>query len=565
MVDDHHEPPSDAELTGFLRNPGSGAWVEELYRRHRSAVLSYAYACCRDPRTAGDLTSEAFARALRNVQSGSGPKAAWRPYLLTVVRRTAADWADAARRSDLSPEFERWLAQLPEGREADSSAARMLLLEDGSLVLRAFRSLPERWQTVLWHTEVEGDLAREVGRLLGAGDVAALAERARHGLLETCLAALNDHAVSDACRRYRPMLGAVVRTGRRSTEDFDRHLARCPRCRGTLTELTDLDEGLGPALSAVVLLWGSRAYAAARMTEAGVRAAGAVSGAPKGGARTWLSWAGGSPLRSGAVAGGIVTAVGLAVLTLPTSSDGRGTERSSVQTQAVQSYTAVAEPPPVTARPSPPTRSRPADPSTAAASPTASAGPAASHRARLGTVTWAGTLRNTGLGTQCVGSAGTRVVQNPCDGGRDQVWEAVSLGRNRGYSLLRNAATGECVDYSSSRRRVRQNAVNLAVTTGPCQHSGTGQLFRFEPFPGATDGSLLLRAEAVDGKPWDEMQLGMLDWPEGNTPSATNASVVLTYNYYNSPRLRYFAEEPPYGPAPNPSVPAGATAIAAAP
>ncbi|MFE1315862.1 sigma-70 family RNA polymerase sigma factor [Streptomyces sp. NPDC058755] len=571
MADDHHEPPSDAELTGFLRNPGSGAWAEELYRRHRLAVLSYAYACCRDPRTAGDLTSEAFARALRTVRSGSGPKAAWRPYLLMVVRRTAADWADTTRRSDLSPEFERWLAQLPEGRGADSSAARMLLLEEGSLVLRAFRSLSERRQTVLWHTAVEGDPARSVGLLLGAGegDVATLAERARDGLRETCLAALDDHAGSDACRRYRPMLGAVVRTGWCSTEDFDRHLVKCPRCRGALTELTHLDEGLGPALSAAVLLWGSRAYTAARMTEAGVRATGAsrASEAPEGGARPdgrtpWRSWTGRSPLRSGAVAGGIVAAVGLAVLALPLGPDGRGTAHSSAQAQVVRTRTVVAEPPPVTVTATP---SRPAEPSTAPASPTESVGPAASHRASLGAVTWTGTLRSAGLGTQCVEPVGTRVVQNPCDGGEDQIWETVSLDRNRGYSLLRNAATGACVDYGASRRRERQNAVNLAVTMGPCQPSGAGQLFRFEQLQGASDSSLLVRAEADDGKPWDEMQLGMLDWWEGNTPPATNASVVLTYNYYNSPRLRYFAEAPTYGPTPTPSAPAGATAAAATP
>ncbi|MEU1404810.1 sigma-70 family RNA polymerase sigma factor [Streptomyces sp. NPDC005728] len=576
MADDHHQPPSDAELTGFLTDPGSSDWVEKLHRRHRSAVLSYAYACCRDPRTAEDLTSEAFARALQTVRSGSGPKAAWRPYLLTVVRRTAADWADTTRRSDLSPEFQRWLAQLPEGPGTDSSAARMLLLEEGSLVLRAFRSLPERRQTALWHTVVEGDPARSVGLLLGAGegDVATFAERAREGLRETCLAALDDHAGSDACRRYRPMLGAVVRTGRRSTEDFDRHLVKCPRCRGALTELTDLDEELGPALSAAVLLWGSRAYTAARMTEAGVRAAGAsrASTAPEGGARpdgrtAWRSWAGGFPLRSGAVAGGIVAAIGLAVLALPLGPDGRGTERSSTQTQAVPTRTVVAEPPPVTvtARPSRPAPSRPAEQSTAAASPTAPAGPAASHRARLGAVTWAGTLRNAGFGTQCVEPSGTTVVQNSCDGRRDQIWETVSFDQNRGYSLLRNAATGECVDYGGGQRRVRQNAENLALTTGPCRPSGAGQLFRFEPFQGADDGSFLVRAEADDGKPWDEMQLGMLDWWEGNTPPATNAGVVLTYNYYNSPRLRYFAQEPTYGPAHAASAPAGATAVAATP
>ncbi len=59
------------------------------------------------------------------------------------------------------------LHRSPDTRSCD---ARMRLLEDSSLVLRAFRSLPEHWQTVLWHTEAEGDEARPVARLLGLND-----------------------------------------------------------------------------------------------------------------------------------------------------------------------------------------------------------------------------------------------------------------------------------------------------------------------------------------------------------------------------------------------------------
>ncbi|NUK55980.1 sigma-70 family RNA polymerase sigma factor [Streptomyces lunaelactis] len=455
MANEHDEPPSDAGLTDFLRNPGSGASVEELYRRHRSAVLSYAYVCCRDPHTAEDLTSDVFARALQAVRSGSGPKAAWRPYLLTIVRRTAADWAGTARRTELSPEFERWLANLPESPESESREARMLLLEDSSLVLRAFRSLPERWQTVLWHTGVEGEPARSVGHLLGVGEsgVNSIASRAREGLRETCLAALADHAGTDECRRYSPMLGAVVRrTGRRSTEDFDRHLSECRRCRSALIELTDLNEEPSSVLSAAVLLWGSRAYVAARMTEAGVRAAGAAraSGTPRRGISAdwdtgWRSWATGSPLRSGAVAGGIVAAVGLAVLALPMRSDGPGTGPSSAHAEAVRTRTVHADPPPVTvtARPSPPTSSRPAEASAAAPSRTASAGPSAPHGARLGTVTWSGTLRNAGL-----------VRRDRRHDGRPEL-----VRRQRGSALgnrVVRAGTGPQPAAQRRHRRVRQ-------------------------------------------------------------------------------------------------------------
>lgn len=90
MVDHQDEPPTDVELVAAaLRNPGSDAAVEELYRRRREPVLSYAYTCRRDPRSTEDPTSEAFARAVRDARSGCGPTVARRPYLLTVVRRTA--------------------------------------------------------------------------------------------------------------------------------------------------------------------------------------------------------------------------------------------------------------------------------------------------------------------------------------------------------------------------------------------------------------------------------------------------------------------------------------------
>ncbi|SDO04260.1 DNA-directed RNA polymerase specialized sigma subunit, sigma24 family [Streptomyces sp. cf386] len=541
--------PSDAELADLVRSPGSDAPVAELHRRHRSAVLSYAYACCRTPHSAGELTSQVFARTLIAVRSGSGPRAAWRPYLLTAVRRRAAEWADAEGRTGLSPEFERWLADLPESPESDSVEARMRRMEDGSLVLRAFRSLTERRQTVLWHTEVEGEPARFVGRLLGLdeNDVAPFASRARSGLREACLAVIANQAGTDECRRYGPMLGAVVRrTGRRRTEDFDRHLSRCPRCRTGLDELDALDEGLGPVLSAAVLPWGSTAYGAARMTEAGAGAVGAASDAPGDGVPTdgdtrWRSWTTASPLRSGAVAGGMVAAVGLAVLVLPIRPDDRSEEPSSAQPVAVRTRTVQTEQPPVTvtvtARPSAPRSPHPTEPPTARTSHA----PSASHPAPLGTVTWTGTLRNAGLATKCVESLGTTVVQNTCDGRPGQVWKSVAFEGKPGYGWLRNGATGECVDYLDSPQRMYGNSANVAVVMGPCRRSGEGQLFRFDPFTGG-DHSFLVRAERAPGKPWNEMQLGMLDWyVEGGPPPETNAPVALTFNYYNSPQLRYFA------------------------
>ncbi|HET6354245.1 sigma-70 family RNA polymerase sigma factor [Streptomyces sp.] len=534
--------------------------MEELYRRHRSAVLSYARTCCRDPHTAEDLVSEAFARTLQAVRSGGGPEAAWRPYLLTVVRRVAAEWAGTARRTELSADFEQWLGNLPDSPEAESSEERILRLEDNSLVIRAFRSLPERWQAVLWHTAVEEEPASKVAGLLGMGasGVGSLASRAREGLREAYLAAHVESAlVSEECRRFSSLLGAAVRrSGRRPNKDLDRHLEQCQHCRHALTELTDLNERLGSALPTCLLLWGSSAYVAARMAEAGASAAGAASASgtlggdlsPDGGTGWWPP-AADSPLRSGAFAGGVVTALAVALLVLPMPFGDDGTESSP--SQAAPAVTEVEHAPPVTvtATASQQTPSGRAEPAVHV-SGTASGKPAepSPTGAGLGTVTWSGTLRNAGINTKCVEpadaavtrSVGTAIVQNTCDGSKDQVWQTVWSKNNKDYVRLRNAATGECIDYGAATYHsgaTGKDIIDPAMC--PCRTEGEGQLFRFD----GGDGRYSVRAEQKDGRPWNPMQLGMLDWWEGgDPPPETNAPVVLILDYYNATRLRYLVE-----------------------
>jgi hypothetical protein len=90
-------PPADASLIERMR-VGHDTAYEELYRRHADAVRRYARTCCRDGRTADDLTAEVFARMLQAVRGGSGPEHAVRAYLLTSVRRVAANWTKSAKR-----------------------------------------------------------------------------------------------------------------------------------------------------------------------------------------------------------------------------------------------------------------------------------------------------------------------------------------------------------------------------------------------------------------------------------------------------------------------------------
>jgi hypothetical protein len=117
-----------------------------------------------------------FAHTLQAMRGGSGPRHAVRAYLLTTVRHTAAAWTRTARREQLVDDFAAFAEQAAGGGRAELSDTDTLELgadvramqeAERSLALEAFRSLPERWQAVLWHTEVEDESPSEVATLFG--------------------------------------------------------------------------------------------------------------------------------------------------------------------------------------------------------------------------------------------------------------------------------------------------------------------------------------------------------------------------------------------------------------
>src|SRR5699024_7871091 len=178
-----------------------------LHRRHSGSATALARRMSRNPSDADDLVAEGFTRVFAALQAGRGPDVAFRPYLLSTIRRLAYDRTDRERRE--SPEEMAQEAPAPtspdpilDGFERDAAAA-------------AFSSLPERWRLVLWHTEVEGQTPAEIGALLGmsANSVAALAYRAREGLRQAYLA---EHTPEPSgggreCRRVAGRLSGYVR------------------------------------------------------------------------------------------------------------------------------------------------------------------------------------------------------------------------------------------------------------------------------------------------------------------------------------------------------------------
>ncbi len=219
---------------------------EELYRRHLPAAQRVARRFCR-PADVDDVVSEAFGQLLGQLDRGRGPHSDLRSYLLASVRHEAGRRARKAARGFLTDDetvFER-------ANRGDDEPT----LGEREVVRRAFRSLPERWRTVLWMLEVEGLKPREVATDLDMrpNSVSALAYRARAAFR---VAYLEEHVSQPArdlperCRPTRAHLVDFVRReltlpGRRTVH---LHVRECDACAVVLDELVEVAERI-PALA----------------------------------------------------------------------------------------------------------------------------------------------------------------------------------------------------------------------------------------------------------------------------------------------------------------------------
>ncbi|MFB8243116.1 sigma-70 family RNA polymerase sigma factor [Kitasatospora purpeofusca] len=318
---------SDAALIARLRAGDDGV-VGTLFERHHRAALGYARSLGGMDHRAEDLASEAFVRTLAAVRAGSGPTDSWRPYLLTVVRNTAAAWAASDRRSFPTDDVQDWADEAEHALSPDQILAASA---EHELIVAAFRSLPERWQSVLWHSVVEGLPAEKVAVLLGlsASGVSSLAARAREGLRTAYLTAHLSRAQSAECRAFSGRLASQVRgSNQRRSKALVRHLDECPDCRRCDEELRDVNRRLRLAAVAFVGPWPVGDVAATAL----VPPAGAGPGpsnappphhAPPAAGPSTGAPAGSSKVVVGVLATGTVVLAGLALapFLLPSSPD----------------------------------------------------------------------------------------------------------------------------------------------------------------------------------------------------------------------------------------------------
>jgi RNA polymerase sigma factor (sigma-70 family) len=246
---------SDSELVMQARQ-GDRRSFGTLYLRHHDAAWRVACAAAGSPTDAEDAVAEGFAKVFAALPRMVDRELAFRPYLLACVRNAAVDRHRRTKRIDLRDE-------VPEQAAVAGDPDEVVLADlERNLVGEALRSLPERWRTVLWLTEVEGMTPSEVSSVIGIkpNAVAALSYRAREGLREAYLQA---HVRAEAradCRFTVDRLGPYVRNElpARDRDKVQAHLNGCVSCRQRRDELADVNASLLGALAPVPLLLGSR-------------------------------------------------------------------------------------------------------------------------------------------------------------------------------------------------------------------------------------------------------------------------------------------------------------------
>ncbi|MFJ2368882.1 sigma-70 family RNA polymerase sigma factor [Microbacterium sp. NPDC087665] len=239
---------ADADLILRTRSGDTGAFGE-LWRRHYPSGIAVARSVTSSI-DADDLVQESYTRIYQAIVKGGGPNGSFRAYLFTSIRNTAAAWG-RSRREDAMDELD--TVADPDSTEQASNDAL-----DRSLTAQAFRSLPTRWQEVLWYTEIEQMRPQEVAPLLGmkSGAVSQLAFRAREGLREAWIQAhLRSSAPGSDCQWTIEHLGAYSRgnLGTRDHRRIEEHLDECARCMIVAAEAKDVSKRLALVLLPLVL------------------------------------------------------------------------------------------------------------------------------------------------------------------------------------------------------------------------------------------------------------------------------------------------------------------------
>jgi DNA-directed RNA polymerase specialized sigma24 family protein len=236
----------DAKVARQTQQDGVSAF-EYLCQRHVAPAWDLAYAVTGESRESAAAVAEAFVRVLRPGRPARFDSPDQLETALLTATRVAA--IEAARR----PPHEGAGEQGAAAGTDDVGGAVEVEGEAGSrlpVVTAAYRSLPERWRSVLWLTEVRGAGVAETAAVLGVSGngLAQLSHRAQSGLRERYLQAQLRSPVPAGCRGVVEHLAAFVANSLAPLKlaPVERHLRKCNDCQEREAEIDDLGAMLAP-------------------------------------------------------------------------------------------------------------------------------------------------------------------------------------------------------------------------------------------------------------------------------------------------------------------------------
>ncbi len=266
---DESDDAADQELIRRLRGGDKKAY-EALWSRHVGAALRVARRIL--PQDAEDIVSESFIAVYDQIRRGNGPEQYFRAYLFTVIRNISARTLRARGMVSAVPDID---------QETDVDGLSLVEHDDeAEILLRSFTALPQRWQRILWLTEVENAARPAIAKdmRLRPNAVSALHRRAKAGLRLQWLTERVPSTLREDPEHLAELLPlAVLNTLPPDEEErLASHLRVCASCSDVEAELrsayrssrgTTLSAAgfaaLGVTLPAAASIWGAPTVAAA--------------------------------------------------------------------------------------------------------------------------------------------------------------------------------------------------------------------------------------------------------------------------------------------------------------
>jgi len=234
----------DSTLIDALRADRDGA-MALLYARHYPTALRVARRLAGATGNGEDLVQDAFISVFAAITGGGGPTNRFSAYLLTTLRHLYLRGASADQRVRLRTDDEVLDFEAPSDNEAVEIVEAAAAAEQ---IMTAFRTLPPRWQDVLWRTEVDDTAATTVADELGisTNGVAALAYRARRGPALAYLDGQVDSSLPTGCLQDAPLVPQWLRSelSPSKAEHLEAHLRSCRRCTQMTEDMIDANSAL---------------------------------------------------------------------------------------------------------------------------------------------------------------------------------------------------------------------------------------------------------------------------------------------------------------------------------